>query len=75
MLLFALNFTCKLIAHLFSVLVTIFAVIFIFGYPDLFCIILRLCSTYYYLPLSHQYIEPSVPHLYKMTYVCTYRLH
>lgn len=45
MLLFALNFTCKLIAHLFSVLVTIFADSFRLDYLDLFCVIFRLCST------------------------------
>lgn len=48
MLLFALNFTCKLIAHLFSVLVTILADSFRLDYFDVFCIIFRLCSTYCY---------------------------
>lgn len=45
MLLFALNFTCKLIAHLFSVLMTILAYSLRLDYLDLFCIIFRLCST------------------------------
>lgn len=69
------QFHCKLIAHLFSVLVTIFAVSFRFDYPDLFYIIFRLCSTHCFLPLFHQYIEPSVSQSYKMAYVHAEKMH
>jgi len=65
MLLFALNFTCMLIAHLCSVLVTISAVSYRYDCPDLFCITFRLYSTRYYSLLFHQYIGLSVSRSYR----------
>lgn len=74
MLLFALNFTCKLIAHLFSVLVTIFADSFRLDYLDLFCILFRPCSTHCY-SFSISTLNWVCHFHTKMAGVGTYRMH